>query len=139
MTSGNLLNIKIFNEIGPFDERLFIDEVDSEYCLRLNKYNYRLVRHYEIFLIHELGSVYKKKFLWKDIVSTNHTALRRYYITRNRLFVWTKYFVHFPSSSIRVLKITVVEIIKIILIEKNKLEKFYYIILGVIHFIFKNW
>ena len=37
MTSGNLLNLKIAEKIGDFEEKLFIDEVDHDYCYRIRR------------------------------------------------------------------------------------------------------
>ena len=37
MTSGNLLNLSVWEKVGKFDENLFIDEVDSEMCYRMKK------------------------------------------------------------------------------------------------------
>jgi rhamnosyltransferase len=36
MTSGNLLNLEAYQACGPFMNKLFIDYVDYEYCLRLS-------------------------------------------------------------------------------------------------------
>ncbi|MCH5596835.1 glycosyltransferase family protein [Niabella ginsengisoli] len=49
ITSGSLVNLELFKKIGGFDERLFIDEVDSEYCLRANINGYKTVKFKNIF------------------------------------------------------------------------------------------
>ena len=46
MTSGNLLNLHILEKIGFFLEDLFIDSVDTEYCLRLYEHGYRIKRNH---------------------------------------------------------------------------------------------
>ena len=35
ITSGSVLNLKYVQEIGLFNEKFFIDEVDNEYCVRI--------------------------------------------------------------------------------------------------------
>ena len=40
ITSGSLLNIKAWSEIGGFDERMFIDGVDFDICYRLRPVSY---------------------------------------------------------------------------------------------------
>ena len=42
MTSGNLLNLLVWEKVGKFDENLFIDEVDSEMCYRMIENGYEI-------------------------------------------------------------------------------------------------
>ncbi|PAF15377.1 glycosyltransferase, partial [Terribacillus saccharophilus] len=44
MTSGNMIDINKIDEIGYFNERLFIDSVDHEYCYRVKNSGYRVYR-----------------------------------------------------------------------------------------------
>lgn len=92
MTSGNLLRISAWTKAGPFEEKLFIDSVDHEYYLRLRKQGFVIVRANNSVLLHPLGEIQYSKFLFIKLKTTNHPALRRYYITRNRLYVSFKYF-----------------------------------------------
>ena len=43
MTSGNLVNIAIAQAVGGFDDSLFIDYVDHDFCLRLRAHGYRIL------------------------------------------------------------------------------------------------
>jgi len=45
MTSGNLLNLGIYRLGSGFEEKLFIDYVDHEYCLRLRKNKFRIIQN----------------------------------------------------------------------------------------------
>lgn len=139
MTSGNLLNISVYDRVGPFDEKLFIDEVDAEYCLRLNMNGYKIIRFYDIILVHALGELKIVDFKIKKIWASNHNPVRRYYITRNRLYVWTKYFKFYPKLSIRILYHTCVEMLKIILVEDQKWSKFKYISRAIKDYLFRNY
>ncbi len=87
MTSGNLLRVSAAKAVGPFEEKLFIDSVDNEYCLRLRKHGFKVIRVNRSILHHSLGT------LKNNIVT--HDATRRYYITRNMLYVMKKYFPKF--------------------------------------------
>lgn len=87
MTSGNLLNISLLDTIGYFDEKLFIDAVDHEFCYRINKKGYSVYRVNEIQLKHNLGDLRVERLLGKNVIVTNHNYVRRYYITRNSLYV----------------------------------------------------
>lgn len=92
MTSGNLLRLSSYKTAGPFEEKLFIDSVDHEYYLRLRKHGFTILRANNAILLHPLGEIRYRKFLFIKLKTTNHSALRRYYITRNRLYVSFKYF-----------------------------------------------
>jgi rhamnosyltransferase len=137
MTSGNLLNLKIFQEIGVFDEKLFIDAVDTEYCLRLYQFNYRMYRLESVILDHNLGEIKKYNFGAKKVTATNHNYIRRYYIMRNRLYVWKKYFSVFPKFVKFEVVVTLKELVKIVLFEENKLLKLKFVVKGFFDF-FRN-
>ncbi|KXK24038.1 MAG: family 2 glycosyl transferase [Bacteroidetes bacterium OLB12] len=92
MTSGNLLSMKAYQICGAFDDKLFIDSVDHEYCLRLRKKGFKIIRANNSKLLHQLGNITYKKFLFFRFKATHHSPQRRYYITRNRLYVMFKYF-----------------------------------------------
>jgi len=91
MTSGNLLNLSIHKKLNGFDEDLFIDGVDIEYCLKLRKNNYVIDRLNYLEIDHNLGNIFYKRFLNKDILVTNHSAVRRYYQVRNYHYIKDKY------------------------------------------------
>jgi rhamnosyltransferase len=98
MTSGNLIPTKVFQEVGYFDEHFFIDYVDFEFCLRLNKLGYDIFQSIDTVLEHELGSSLEKKIffnLMKLKVSV-HSPLRIYYKYRNRFITYKRYIFDFP-------------------------------------------
>jgi len=119
-TSGNLLNLKCFREIGGFKEDYFIDYVDHEFCLRARLCGFLIVRCNSVILEHNLGSITKHKLLgW----ATNHPPIRRYYMTRNRLYTMYMYKDFDLSFFCKGIIETVLEIIKIILYERQKFKK----------------
>lgn len=87
MSSGNLLNLKAYKKSGRFLEKLFIDMVDYEYCLRLHMNGYQIIRLNSAILFHKEGEVYKTKGIIKII----HSPIRTYYYIRNYLYVSKKY------------------------------------------------
>lgn len=91
MTSGNLLNLEIYQKIGGFEEKLFIDEVDHDYCLSAIVNNFKIIKFCNIYLKHQLGKdiVVKKK--GSAFTLADHSPLRMYYITRNNFYIWNKY------------------------------------------------
>ena len=87
MTSGNLVNVGNAKAIGGYDIRLFIDEVDHEFCLRGRLGGYRVVSMLSVYVNHQLGMRYP--------VKGRHVRLyppeRLYYMMRNYLFLRQKY------------------------------------------------
>lgn len=130
MTSGNLLNLYIFKKIGEFDEKLFIDSVDTEYCLRILRNGYKIKRVPYVILNHNLGAIKKHKVFGRSFATTNHNCFRRYYIMRNRFYVWSKYNDTYPLFVKFEKKVTTKELIQIILFEKNKLQKIIFSLKG---------
>lgn len=123
MTSGNLVKTEIFKTVGYFNEGLFIDSVDTDFCLRLVENEYKMIVAENSYLMHSLGNITKRKIIIKNITYTNHSALRRYYITRNRKYIWNKYKNIARYEIIRDKYWNFSEIIKIIFFEEDKLNK----------------
>ena len=127
MTSGNIININIWDKVKGFKEWLFIDGVDQEYCLNIRKNGYRIKIFKNIVLEHNLGKTINKKLLGHNFIVTNHNYARRYFITRNRLYINEMYKNDFPEFCNQELEFSKKEKLKIILFEKDKLRKLKYI------------
>ena len=92
MTSGNLVNLEIYQKIGGYKDWIFIDGVDIEYGLNLSSNGYKIMRLNYISIEHNLGNIKYVNFLWKkDILCTNHNCIRRYYMMRNYLYIRDMY------------------------------------------------
>lgn len=130
ITSGNLLKSEVFEKVGFFEEKLFIDMVDYEFCFRIRSKNYKLVQLSDAILYHNLGNTKVKNILGKNIYCTHHNFVRRYYITRNRFYTWNKYkefnFYELKKDKKAFLK----ELLKIIVLEEEKIKKIKMIVKG---------
>lgn len=134
MTSGSIINLIAYQKAGRFLDKLFIDYVDNEYCLRMKSSGYDIMKVNSVCLYHELGDVKHRKFFSKNIFPTNHSALRWYYRTRNRLYVYNTYKDQFPDYVKFDKKVFVKELIKILFYEKSKYLKFRMIFTGYLDF-----
>lgn len=83
MTSGNIINLLVWKKIGCFNESLFIDEVDHEFCYRLNHAGYKICEFQNIYMVHTLGHV-QKTILPRPC---KHSGVRLYYIFRNMSYI----------------------------------------------------
>ncbi len=61
ITSGSLISLDIFQKVGAFLDKLFIDYIDFEYCLRLKKNGYKIVQLKDVFIQHNLGKIVGRK------------------------------------------------------------------------------
>ncbi|MCX2485257.1 glycosyltransferase [Pedobacter sp. MR2016-24] len=130
ITSGSIFPIKIFGECGYFDENLFIDAVDYDYCYRIKKLkNYDTIVFPSIILKHEVGYPTKINF---GLITDNYSSFRTYYIIRNHIIIWRRYPDLFQQQYKKTLiKIHIVyRIAKIIIGEEDKLNKLKSIVTG---------
>lgn len=97
-TSGNLLNLAIIEKIGFFNEQLFIDSVDHDYCLRARILGYRIIRTKNICLYHKIGEDYiGSMFKIRKKTFYIHSPKRMYFIMRNALYLRREYGQYYPE------------------------------------------
>lgn len=137
ITSGSLISLIRFSEIGPFRSDFFMDFVDHEYCLRCRKLGYKVIVSTAPLMIHALGTPTMRRIRESpdafSIVLTNRPPVRRYYMSRNVLLVAAEYYI---SDTIWVLRylvsILIVAPLKILFEDSFRGKKFFASILGAI-------
>jgi len=122
ITSGDLLSVEAWNAVGRFDESLFIDQVDHDLCLRLHLGGYAVLECGSALLPHRIGDLVERRLRGPVYVS-NHSALRRYYITRNRFAVTRRYRSQFPDFARREMSALRHEMLKVLLFEDDRFAK----------------
>lgn len=132
ITSGNLIKLSILDSVGYFCETLFIDYVDIEYCLRCVTQGYKILEVKDALLIHEIGFPTRHKFLWKRPATSNHSALRRYYMARNAVYVYKKYLFKKPSWVIGNARALAKTLAVIFFFEDGRSEKLRAFLLGIL-------
>ena len=130
ITSGNLLRKEVFEKVGFFDDSLFIDLVDTDFCMRLNEKGIKMIKIRDAVLYHSLGESKTIKGILGSFNTSNHSALRRYYMTRNRFYIWEKYKGLNSFTLNRDKKLFKKEFVKIILGEKEKVNKIKMVLRG---------
>lgn len=85
VTSGALVSLTAWDQLGGFDESLFIDFVDTDFCLRARAAGYRIAVSAGARLRHQLGRRERREVLGMAFHPTHHSPLRHYYIARNRV------------------------------------------------------
>lgn len=95
MTSASLTSIKSWQECCGFDEWMFIDYVDNDFCMRLKLHSYFVIRVNTVVLYHQLGQSKEILLLFKiKVIVNNHNNIRNYYYTRNSIYYMKKYTKH---------------------------------------------
>lgn len=126
ITSGSLTNIEAWKKIGGFDEVMFIDGVDFDFCYRLIDSGYLILENRRVLLTHEVGKIKEHKFLGIKIYAMNHTAFRKYYIAKNTVYLYRKHKkTSFPIVSL------FKQICLVLLYEEEKMIKLKAIIKGI--------
>lgn len=87
ISSGTLVRADTFEEIGGMDEALFIDHVDTEWCLRAKAAGYALFGVCGARLIHSLGDEVVAVWFGRKREVFVHSPLRDYYMCRNTLLI----------------------------------------------------
>ena len=123
MTSGNIITLEAYKKIGGFKDWLFIDCVDTDYCMNLHKHGYKVLRLNKIVMKHELGNLVVHKLFNKEYPCYNHNPMRRYYIVRNTMYINNMYKDIYPEYCQRLLRIQKGQVKRILAFEKNKFQK----------------
>ncbi len=84
MTSGSIVNTQQALTIKGFDEELFIDEVDHEFCYRLTLSGGTVLETNCAYLKHHLGTLTTNFFGFE---CRAYPVIRLYYMVRNHLYI----------------------------------------------------
>lgn len=130
ISSGSLIKTDAYKVIGKFDEIMFIDMVDFDFCQRLIKSKFNLIRVNSVELLHEIGKSTLHKFNKNVFVIHNHSPIRKFYISQNIIYYSTKHggFKGFLLG----IKRAIIFALKTIIYEDKKAKKSYMIIKGMI-------
>jgi len=130
LTSGALMPTWIFEEIGLFASEYFIDGVDTEYCFRIRAAGYLIAESKSAVLLHSIGTPKKVSFMGFSFRPSYHNAVRRYYMSRNRIALYRSYYRALPRFVLREVYEGFRETVKCFLAEPDRLLKFRNFLLG---------
>ena len=130
ITSGSIILVDAWKQVGGFNELLFIDQVDHEFCYKIRRCGYRIIQSGATHMEHLIGDPLDYKFFGKRLASSNHNPQRRYYMTRNRLYLRKM----FPDFNRQYARMFAMDILGILMVEQQKLKKLAAMLLGAIDF-----
>ncbi|CAJ3065161.1 rhamnosyltransferase [Burkholderia pseudomallei] len=135
ISSGSVISRGAYARLGRFDEALFIDHVDTEYCLRALAHNVPLYVVPSLVLTHRIGARRRHKVGPFELTAMHHGGLRRYYGARNAMQLGLQYGLRFPVALVPNL-LTIWQVVQVVLCEREKGAKLRGIALGVLDGVF---
>lgn len=126
ITSGSIMRVEDSLAAGGFLEKLFIDEVDREFCYRAADRGYSFRRVLDLTMQHNLGSPIRGKILGREFEAMGHSKIRKYYIFRNCTYVMKTY----PRTRKPYRHFLFATWLKTILVEDDKMNKLKYMRMG---------
>ncbi len=134
ITAGTCMSVGVFDHIGEYEEGLFIDHVDTEYCLRALSKKVKMILTNRATFDHEVGFKQVRKLLGLIALKPNNqSANRRYYIFRNNILLMFRYGFQYPGFFNLSFARLAHEVITILLYEEMKFQKLKSAGLGVLH------
>ncbi|MDM8334502.1 glycosyltransferase [Limosilactobacillus panis] len=116
MQSGTLFSKDIFQKIGLFNEKLFMDVTDWEFFLRMRKNNFKLIRCNKAVLNHHPAKTESKNLFILKLKYGVASPTRYYYQARNLLWTGREY------KSALMYTYLLIKYLKIVLLFDNKKE-----------------
>ncbi|WP_302056995.1 glycosyltransferase family 2 protein [Paraburkholderia sp. CNPSo 3281] len=104
ITSGSCVNLAVWRDIGPMEDRLFIDFVDLEWCVRAKAKGFAVLGAPGLRLAHELGGEPVRVF---GRTYPGHSAVRHYYLFRNATALIKRGYVPWSWKSTELVKMPV--------------------------------
>lgn len=133
ITSGSLLSREVIETVGMYDERLFIDHVDHDYCLRVIRRGGVCMKVNSAVLLHSFGAAKLKKVFGRSFFLQEYSPFRRYFIMRNRIVLYKRYGLFSGEWFWIDLKVAVKDLVKLVLFESSKFRKLQALVKGLIH------
>jgi rhamnosyltransferase len=133
ISSGSVATKAALTACGSFREDYFIDDVDTEYCLRAAQRGVGVFINPRAVLNHAIGEREEHRFLGVRVRPSHHGALRRYYRCRNGINLSLQYVSYSPAFLVHNQKRLAHEIVGVLLYEQKKWKKVVAIGMGIVH------
>ena len=91
ISSGSLCRIRDILNLGGFDEQMFIDYVDYDYCQTVAEHGLKVLQLNRYCMEHHIGNTRRVSFFGKSFYVGNHSAFRKYHIIRNIVYYIRKH------------------------------------------------
>ncbi|MEI8129848.1 MAG: hypothetical protein WCG95_09580, partial [bacterium] len=128
ITSGMLVPVSLWQEGLYFNDQLFIDLVDTDWCLRVKANGYTNFGCFNVRMKHEMSDAHPIRLFGISVLRYGY--LRRYYYFRNCVYLIPKRFVPF-AYKIRLFVTLLVMLLTALIIDERKIKSFQFILRGI--------
>lgn len=134
--SGFMIPLTVWQQMGGFDERYFLDCVDQEFCFRLRLSGMRIFLVDNATISHQLGKIMTVNLLWKKAHIHGVAPFRFYYIGRDTVRLTRSFFRKFPVLMIFLWLSVAKDIVEAILFyaRSDKTNSCYHFVKGMFHY-----
>lgn len=119
ITSGCLMCLPVWDDLGKFREDYFIDGIDHEICLRGRSRGFVVARHGRVLMKHRIG----ERSANFRILPYLHTPVRKYYSMRNGTQNIIRYATSEPLWAVRKSATLAWEFVIALLLEPDRSKK----------------
>jgi rhamnosyltransferase len=134
ITSGCMIDLKIWEEKNRFDDRLFIDFVDNNWCWRIIRKGYIIMGTTNTKMAHEISEKIENRI---NVSTNTYNPVRRYFQIRNAV-----YHLFFEPLSlaqkIYVSKAIVLTLISALISDDHPIRSVWQCVRGVLHGVTKK-
>lgn len=123
--------------IGPFDEQLAIDHVDTEYCLRARQLGLGVWVHGNHEFEHAIGQRRRYRLLGRELQAGGHGPARRRMIGRNTALLARRWCLREPAFAGLCLMRLAYEATGIVMAENRKRAKLAALAVGILEGLFR--
>ena len=139
ITSGSLVRVAILKTVGLFDEALFIDSVDHDFCMRCRSRGLLVIESRDQVLEHAIGEGTVDKVLWREVTSAHHSPTRHYYITRNTLEMCRRNLLSDPTWAVNQAYLLGVRFVTMLFLENERRGKVAATLQGAWHVVIRRF
>lgn len=123
INSMSVWRMAALDRLGPFNEGLRVDHVDTEYCLRARAAGLQVWVNGACEFAHTIGERRRFRFLGREMQAGGHAPARRYLIGRNTAWLARRYLWREPAFALLCVLRLGYEAVGIVKAEPQRLAK----------------
>lgn len=133
ITSGSLIYVGVLNELGGYNEKLEIDGIDTELCLRANLKGISSYQVENCNLKQRFGKTEIRHLFGKEFLLSSYSTKRLESILKSHIYLMRKYNNMSKDVKKHIIRHYVIERIRdIVLFEDDKFIKITYMLKGIV-------
>ncbi len=131
VTSGSLISLSAYKQLGAMRSDFFIEGIDSEYCLRAIVHGFKVLSTREPLMTHAAGKQDERRIFGRIVQVAHHEPWRYYYQVRNSICIARRYLAEEPAFVASMGLGFAKTFVKTLLFEKKRLRKLGSVLLGI--------